>query len=108
MASGAWPGSRFRFGSGGDEDDPKGHSLNLCFRKRGLFVGLVKADQKGWETRLQARARKVVVPGAWGAQSVKHLPAAQAVISGTWDRAPNQALCSVGSLLLSLPAAPHS
>lgn len=36
------------------------------FRKWGLSVGLVKADQKGWETRLQARARKVVVPGAWG------------------------------------------
>ena len=76
MASGAWLGSRFRFGSGGDEDDPKGHSLNLCFRKRGLSVGLVKADQKGWETRLQARARRVVVPGDWWARWVKCLPAA--------------------------------
>ena len=44
--------------------------------------------------------------GAWVAQWVKPLPSAQAMISGSWDRAPHQALCSAESLLpsLSLPA----
>ena len=43
--------------------------------------------------------------GIWVAQWVKPLPSAQAMIAGSWDRAPHQALCSVGSLLLPLPAA---
>ena len=47
-----------------------------------------------------------VVGGTWVAQWVKPLPSAQVMISESWDQAPIQALCSVGSLLpsLSLPA----
>jgi len=41
--------------------------------------------------------------GAWVARSVKHLPSAQVMISGSWDGARHQASCSAGSLLLSLP-----
>ena len=37
------------------------------------------------------------------AQSVKHLPLAQVVISGSWNQVPHWALCSAGSLLLPLP-----
>ena len=36
-------------------------------------------------------------------QSVKCLPAAQVMISRSWDRAPHGAPCSVGNLLLPLP-----
>ena len=39
----------------------------------------------------------------WVAQSVKHLPSAQVMISGSWDGALHQAPCSVGSLILLLP-----
>ena len=41
------------------------------------------------------------VPG-W-LSGLKPLPSAQVLISGCWDRAPHQALCSAGSLLLPLP-----
>ena len=41
--------------------------------------------------------------GAWVAQSIKHLPSAQVMIPGSWDRALHQAPCSVGGLLLPLP-----
>ena len=41
--------------------------------------------------------------GAWVAQSVKHLPLAQVMISESWDQALRQAPCSEGSLLLPLP-----
>ena len=40
--------------------------------------------------------------GTWVAQSVKYLPSAQVMISGSWDPAPHWAPCSVGSLLLPL------
>ena len=40
--------------------------------------------------------------GAWVTQSVKHLPSAQVMIPGSWDRAPHQAPCSAGRLLLPL------
>ena len=39
----------------------------------------------------------------WVAQSVKCLPSAQVMISGSWDQALHQAPCSAGSLLLLLP-----
>ena len=45
---------------------------------------------------------------AWVTPSVKRLPSAQVMISGSWDRAPSQDLCSARSLLgdsLSLPLA---
>ena len=43
----------------------------------------------------------------WVAQSVKHLPLAQVMITGSWDQAPcHRAPCSVGSLLLPLPLPP--
>lgn len=38
----------------------------------------------------------------WVAPLVKHLPSAQVMISGSWDRGPRWAPCSVGSLLLPL------
>ena len=41
--------------------------------------------------------------GAWVAQSVKHLPSAQIMISGSWDQVLYQAPYSMESLLLSLP-----
>ena len=48
--------------------------------------------------------------GAWGTQSVEHLPSAQVMIPGFWDRAPCQAPCTLGrkscdspALLSSLP-----
>ena len=40
---------------------------------------------------------------AWVAQSVKHLPSAQVMLPGSWDRTPHWAPCSAGSLLLPLP-----
>ena len=43
--------------------------------------------------------------GTWVAQWVKPLPLAQVMISGFWDRALHQVLCSSGSLLLPLPPA---
>ena len=44
--------------------------------------------------------------GLMVAQWFRPLPSAQVMISGSWDGAPHQALCSAGSLLtpLSLPA----
>ena len=41
--------------------------------------------------------------GTWVAQVVKHLPSAQVMILGSWDRAPHHAPCSAGSLLSTLP-----
>lgn len=43
--------------------------------------------------------------GTWVTQSIRHLPSAQFMISGSWDRAPCRAPCleAVGSLLLLLP-----
>ena len=43
---------------------------------------------------------------AWVAQSIKHLPLAQVMTPGSWDRVPHWAPCSVGSLLLPLPPTP--
>ena len=40
--------------------------------------------------------------GACVAQSVKHLPTAHVMVPGSWDRAPHQAPCSLGSLLVPL------
>ena len=39
----------------------------------------------------------------WVAQSVKHLPLTQVMISGSWDGVPCPAPHSVGSLLVPLP-----
>ena len=47
--------------------------------------------------------KKEVPGGAWGAQSVKQLPWAQAMISGSWDRVLHRVPCSGGSQLLPLP-----
>ena len=45
-----------------------------------------------------SKAKELYYRGAWVAQWVKPLPSAQVMISGSWDQAPNQALCSTGSL----------
>jgi len=44
--------------------------------------------------------------GRLGGSVVGRLPSAQVMIPESWDRAPRRAPCSVGSLLLPLPAAP--
>ena len=41
--------------------------------------------------------------GPWVVQSAKSLPSTQVMIPMSWDQAPHQAFCSVGSLLLPLP-----
>ena len=46
---------------------------------------------------------KTFLLGACVAQSVKHLPSAQVMISESRDQAPHQVLCSVRSRLLPLP-----
>ena len=40
--------------------------------------------------------------GTWVAQPIKHLPLAQVMILGSWDRAPCWAPCSTRNLLLPL------
>ena len=62
--------------------------------------------------------KKINFEGTWVAQSVKCLPLAQVMISGSWDRAPDQAPVphqspaphwtsySERSLILPLPTAP--
>ena len=44
--------------------------------------------------------------GTWVVLSFKHLPLAQVMIPRFWDQAPDQAPCSVGSLLFLLPLSP--
>ena len=44
--------------------------------------------------------------GARVAQSIEHLPSAQAMISGSWDRALRGVPCLADSLLLPLPLPP--
>ncbi|XP_045664595.1 ubiquitin-conjugating enzyme E2 variant 3 isoform X4 [Ursus americanus] len=48
-------------------------------------------------------SKRVLVWGTWVAQSVKRLPSAQAMISGSWDQALHWAPCSGWSLLLPIP-----
>ena len=63
-------------------------------------------NTRRWRDLLES-SYKVVSWDAWVAQSIKHLPSAQGVIPGYWDRAPHRAPCSAGLLLpLPLPAAP--
>ena len=45
----------------------------------------------------------VISWGAWVAQSIKHLPSAQVMISGSWDRALHWAPCSAESASPSAP-----
>ena len=52
--------------------------------------------------------KKFLFRGTWVAQSVKHPPSAQVIVPGSWDPALHQAPCSLVSLLLPLPAAPHA
>ena len=55
---------------------------------------------------MQKTNNPIKIGPKWGtcvAQPVKHLPSAQVMIPGSWDRAPHWAPCSVGSLLLPLP-----
>ena len=55
---------------------------------------------------MQKTNNPIKIGQKWGtcvAQPVKHLPSAQVMIPGSWDRAPHWAPCSAGSLLLSLP-----
>ena len=49
------------------------------------------------------KSSKVREWGARVAQSVKSLPLAQVMISGSWDGALLWAVCTMGSLLLLLP-----
>ena len=45
---------------------------------------------------------KASLHGAWVTQLVKHLPSAQVMVPGSWDRAPSQAPCLAESLLTPL------
>ena len=51
----------------------------------------------------QTNIQKCIPRGSWVAQSVKRLPLAQVMISGSRDQAPHRAPCSVANLLLPLP-----
>ena len=59
--------------------------------------------EEGEEGGVAAELIKSSERGTWVAQSVKPLPLAWVMISGSWDRAPLRAPCSAGSLLLPLP-----
>ena len=65
-----------------------------------------------YPTGIMAKGAKVLLKtsafpwDAWVTQSVKHLPLAQVMIPGSWDRALHGAPCLAGSLLLPLPACP--
>ena len=48
-------------------------------------------------------SKKADFGGTWLAQLVKHLPSAQVMIPGFWDRVLHQAPCLAGSLLLPFP-----
>ena len=65
----------------------------MCF-PRLSFLGLISLCLK-----LKRR-------GAWVAQSVKRLPSAPVMISGSWDQAPYRAPCPAGGLLLPLSPSP--
>ena len=70
-------------------------STVLWGNKTASGLPLRKVFAKSW---MNIVFKKLELRGAWGAQSVKHLPSAQVTILGSWDRAPSQA-----PLLLSLP-----
>ena len=62
-------------------------------------------------TRACSHPQKPQSRGAWGAQSVKHLPSAPVMIPGSWDRVPRwgwgESLLS-GESASPSPSAPHS
>ena len=78
-------------------------STVLWGNKTASGLPLRKVFAKSW---MNIVFKKLELRGAWGAQSVKHLPSAQVTILGSWDRAPCRAPCSAGSLLLPLPQLP--
>ena len=73
----------------------------LCFRNLGSALHTHPPPSSDTSSLYQERWWDT-----WVAQSVKHLPSAQVMISGSWDGALGQAPCSVGSLLLPPPLPP--
>ena len=55
---------------------------------------------------VEEEIKVVAKRGTWMAQLVEHLPLAQVMILGSWNGAPPQVSCSVGSLLLPFPLPP--
>jgi len=53
-----------------------------------------------------AKKMNLGAPGWLSWLGIRFLISAQVMISGSWDRVPHRAPCSVGSLLLPLPATP--
>ena len=68
----------------------------LILNIKGLNTPIKRQRLAEWIKNTLSRSTSV-------AQSVKHLPWSHVMISGSWDRAPCRAPCSVGSLLLPLP-----
>ena len=87
-----------------------GHQQTISLRFMGPFWYLPRSHHLpiGWSSdaalKLQFFPYKSNSRGTWGAQSVKHLPLAQVMISGSWDWAPREAPCPMGCLLLPLSA----
>ena len=88
-------------------------SILLCFSLTCIWISYVTGwlspyiininDQMfNWKT-VSSRFLKIHLWHAWVAQSVKHLPSAQVMISGSWDWVPHGVPYSAGSLLLPLP-----
>ena len=70
-----------------------------CIGKKSLFKWLLMFGI----LKMHAYCRKYGTRDTCVPQSVQHLPSAQVMIPGFWDRAPHWALCSAGSLLLPFP-----
>ena len=84
--------------------------LSFSILVKSLYIISIISSLNVWENPLGKPSRPGVffvwnfsTRDAWVAQSVKCLPSAQVMISGSWDRAPCWAPCSARSLLLPLP-----
>ena len=81
-------------------------SAQLTGLDEGGAAARAQVTIRGGDTLKEGPGEATEAKGAWVAQLVEHLPSAQVMIPGSWDGAWCQALCSAGSLLLPLPAAP--
>ena len=71
--------------------------VGTCYGKGNLITGVMN------------QVRKIVFESAQMVQLVKHLTLPQVMISGSWDRAPHKAPCSVELTCPSFsPSTPYS